>query len=147
MKIPALLRPTTLFLTLLLAACSTIAPYDQEAYKTATGLKVDALVVMSSATESYSSHRAEVARFRIALDKAYEYDRNRPLNEITIKLWDKLRNPDGDLLGGFLREWQEEGALRPKYVAHKKTQIAEGFDTLIQLESGKIKPAEAARQL
>jgi len=147
MKTPALLRPAALLLALFFTACSTIAPYDQEAYKTATGLKVDALVVMSGATESYTAHRAEVARLRIALDKAYEYDRNRPLNDITIQLWDKLRNPDGALLGGFLREWQEEGALRPKYVAHKKTQIAEGFDTLIQLESGKIKPAEAARKL
>lgn len=132
---------------LLLASCASIAPYDQEAYKTATSLKVDALVVMSKATDSFSTHRAEVAALRIAMDKAYEYDRNRPLNDITVRLWDKLRDPRADLLGGFLREWQEDGPMLPKYVERKKTQIGEGFDIIIQLESGKMKASDAARTL
>jgi hypothetical protein len=132
---------------LLLVGCTTIAPFDQEAYKTATALKVDTLVVMSKATESYARHQREIAALQIALDKAYEYDRNRPLNEITIQMWDKLRNPQGALLGGFLQEWKEDGPLLPTYVQRKKTQISEGFDNVIQLESGKMKPAEAARKL
>jgi len=145
-----IINPMRISLLLLLGVftgCSTIATYDQEAYKNATSLKVDTLVVMSKANEALSSHSSEVAKLTIALDKAYEYDRNRPLNDITVKMWDKLRNPNGDLLGGFLREWKEDGPMLPKYVQHKKQQISEGFDTIIQLESGKMKPAEAEKKL
>jgi hypothetical protein len=141
-------RPFLLLLgCLLLASCSTIANYDQAAYEHATAVKVDTLVVMSKATDPYASHQREIAELQIALDKAYEYDRNRPLNDITVKMWDKLRDPQRDLLGGFLREWKEDGPLLPKYVQHKKQQIGEGFDTIIQLESGKIKPSEAEKKL
>jgi hypothetical protein len=147
------MRPLLYFRSILLlscpflAACSTISTYDQAAYEHATAVKVDTLVVMSKATESYASHQREIAEVQIALDKAYEYDRNRPLNDITIKMWDKLRDPQRDLLGGFLREWKEDGPLLPKYVQHKKQQIGEGFDTIIQLESGKMKPSEAEKKL
>jgi hypothetical protein len=57
---------------------------------------------MGKATDSYASHQREIGELQIALDKAYEYDRNRPLNEITVKMWDKLLDPQGALLGGFL---------------------------------------------
>ena len=120
--------------------------FDQAAYEHATSLKVDTLVVMSKATESYANHSREVADLQISLDKAYEYDRNRPLNIVTITLWDKLRNPEGDLLGGFLREWKEDGPLLPKYVSAKKKQVAEAFNVIIQLESGKIRASEAEKK-
>lgn len=128
-------------------SCSTIASFDQAAYEHATSLKVDTMVVMSKAVESYANHSSEVADLEISLDKAYEYDRNRPLNIITVKLWDKLRDPQGDLLGGFLREWRDDGPLLPKYVSAKKKQVAEAFDPIIQLESGKIRASEAETKL
>ncbi len=128
-------------------SCSTIATFDQAAYEHATSLKVDTMVVMSKATESYASHSREIAGLQISLDKAYEYDLNRPLNNITIELWDKLRDPQGDLLGGFLREWKEDGPLLSKYVSAKKKQVGEAFDIIIQLESGKIRASEAEKKL
>jgi hypothetical protein len=128
-------------------SCSTIATFDQAAYEHATSLKVDAMVVMNKATESYASHSRDIAELQISLDKAYEYDRNRPLNNVTIELWDKLRDPQGDLLGGFLREWKEDGPLLPKYVSAKEKQVAEAFDVIIQLESGKIRASEAEKKL
>jgi hypothetical protein len=127
--------------------CSTIAPYDQAAYEHATNAKVEALIVMGKATDSYASHKAEIERLQVTLDKAYEYDRNRPLNSITVTMWEKLRDPDRDLLGGFLREWREDGPLLPKYVQNKQEQIGEAFDTISQLESGKLKPADVAKKL
>jgi len=75
-----------------------------------------------------------------ATDKAYEYERGRPLNTDTIKQWDTLRDPNRDLLGGFLKEWKD-GKLLPVYVERKKAQIGTAFDQIIQLESGKIKSA------
>jgi hypothetical protein len=130
-----------------LTSCSTISGYDQTAYEHVTDIKVDTLVVMGKATDSYASHQREIGELQIALDKAYEYDRNRPLNEITVKMWDKLLDPQGALLGGFLLEWKEDGRLLPKYVRHKKEQIGEAFDTIIQLESGKLRASQAQNKL
>jgi hypothetical protein len=62
----------------LLSACTTITGYDQYAYATATGLKVDTLNLVGVATESYASHAKEIADLTVRLDKAYEYDRGPP---------------------------------------------------------------------
>ena len=91
-----------------LTSCSTISGYDQTAYEHVTDIKVDTLVVMGKATDSY---------------------------------------PQGALLGGFLLEWKEDGRLLPKYVRHKKEQIGEAFDTIIQLESGKLRASQAQNKL
>jgi hypothetical protein len=131
----------TLLFLFAFTACSTISTYDQTAYLQAVNTKVDALALMAKAVESYTDHRNEVAEFMIELDKAYEYERGRPLNTDTIRLWDILRNPNGDLLGGFLKEWKVDGKLLPVYVERKKAQISTAFDQIIQLESGKIKSA------
>lgn len=131
----------TLMLSFAFASCSTISPYDQTAYLQAVNTKVDALTLMAKAVDDYINHRTEVAEFMIELDKAYEYERGRPLNTDTIKQWDTLRDPNRDLLGGFLKEWKEDGKLLPVYVERKKAQIGTAFDQIIQLESGKIKSA------
>jgi hypothetical protein len=125
----------------LATACSTIATYDQVAYEHATNAKVDTLALMDKATGSYIGHAKEIEGLKLELDKAYEYDRGRPLNQETIAQWEILRDPNRDSVGGFLKEWKESGTLLPVYVTRKKAQIGLQFDTIIQLESGKIKHA------
>lgn len=144
-RLPPLGRLTAVVIVGLTGACQTISTYDQAAYEHATNAKVEAVALMDNATTSYSEHAREVAALKLTLQKAYEYDKGRPVNQITIALWDKLLDPSRDLLGGFLREWKEDGPLLPKYVANKKDQVASAFDVLIQLESGKIKPSEVAK--
>jgi len=84
-----------------LAACSLIAHYGQVAYEHATSAKVDTLALMDKATGSYSDHPKEIEAVVIALNKAYEYDRGRALNKLTVAQWDILRDPNGNLVGGF----------------------------------------------
>ena len=122
---------------LVLAACSLIAPYDRAAYEHATNAKVDTLALMSKATGSYDEHEKEVEALVRQLDKAYEYDRGRQLNKITIAQWDILRDPNRDLVGGFLKMWKAKGTLRATFIAEKKKQVGDAFDQIIQLESGK----------
>jgi hypothetical protein len=122
-----------------LAACSLIAPYDRAAYERATNAKVDTLAVMSKATGSYDGHEKEVEALVRQLDKAYEYDRGRQLNKITIAQWDILRDPNRDLVGGFLKVWKTKGTLSATFVTEKKKQIGDAFDQIIQLESGKLR--------
>jgi hypothetical protein len=134
-------RPFVLLLGwLLLGGCSTIATYDQIAYEKATGAKAEALALMDKATGSYSAHLQEIESVSLTLNKAYEYDRGRALNSITVKQWDILLDSNRNLFGGFIRRWHEKGSLRPAYIAEKKSDIADAFDQIIELERGKPKP-------
>src|SRR6266853_674977 len=101
-----------------LAACSLIAPYDRAAYEHATNAKVDTLALMNKATGTYDEHEKEVEAVVRQLDKAYEYDRGRQLNKITIAQWNILSST---------------------LIAEKKKQVGDALEQIIQLESGKLK--------
>jgi hypothetical protein len=133
-------RPFLLLLSwLFIASCSTIATYDQIAYEKATAAKAEALALMGKATGSFSAHEQEIESVSLTIDKAYEYDRGRALNKITVKQWEILLDPNRNLFGGFIRRWREKGSLRPAYIAEKKPDVAEAFDQIIELERGKAK--------
>ena len=128
--------------SVLLAACSTISTYDQAAYGHATSAKVDTLTLMDKAAGSWNDHQKEIAALTNQLDKAYEYDRGRPLNKITVAQWEILRDPNRELIGGFLRIWEVKGSLSQTFITEKKAQVADAFDQIIQLESGKLRPSQ-----
>ncbi len=125
-------------LILLLNACSTISTFDQYAYTQTTSLKVDALSVMAHANESYPSHQQEVQQVQTALSKMYEYEKNRPKNVITKKMWTVLTDSTGNLYGGFIRRWQKEGTLDTAFIRISQDLVSQSFDQISQLESGKI---------
>ncbi len=94
---------------------------------------------MDKATSGYDEHQKEIEALVNELDKAYEYDRGRQLNKITVAQWDILRDPNRNLVGGFLKIWKAKGSLSATFIAEKKKQIGDAFDQIIQLESGKLK--------
>ncbi|GGO80406.1 hypothetical protein GCM10011348_16990 [Marinobacterium nitratireducens] len=139
-------NPSAVWLMLLLFAvtgCSTlIGSYDKTAYQNATSIKVDSLALMDKATSPYADHREAAEQLRIELDKAYEYAHGRPKNEIVTKQWAIMKDPSRHLLGGFLVRWKEKGFLTQVFVTEAKKNVAMGFDQIIGLESGKIKPRD-----
>jgi hypothetical protein len=122
-----------------LVACSTIATFDQAAYDKATGAKAEALALMDKATGSFNSHLTEIEAVNLTIDKAYEYDRGRLQNSITVQQWEVLRDSNKNLFGGFIRRWREKGSLKPDYITEKKKDIADAFDQITGLEIGKPK--------
>jgi len=122
--------------------CATISQFDQYAYVQTTSLKVDALQIMDLAVDEYSDHADQVAELKANQQKIYEYEKNRPKNEITVKMWEKLLNEDGHLIGGFLAKWENQGKQSPVFIAEAKKIIGPAFDQIGQLESKKIKPSE-----
>ncbi|NOW93398.1 hypothetical protein [Mucilaginibacter sp. SG564] len=145
------MKITRLYLTLLLPLClflgcsSTISTFDQTAYTQVTSLKVDALDLMDKATENYTSHESEVKALQLNIDKAIEYDKHRPHNEITTQMWTILNDPQGHLFGGFLVKWKKDGKCNATYIVDKKKQISNSFDQIAELESKKIKPAQVTQ--
>jgi hypothetical protein len=123
-----------------LAGCSTISPFNQYAYEQATGLKVDALALVDKSTEPYAQHAAEVADLETRCRKAYEYADGLANNQDTANQWKIITDPDGGSLFAYFELWRSEGQVRPAAVKDAEQQLAQHFNQIIQLESGKIKP-------
>jgi hypothetical protein len=92
------------------------------------------------ATGDYADHQAAVEDLKTDLNKAYEYAKGRKKNEISARQWQILTDPNRNLLGGFLERWEQEGVLSKAFVDEAKILISDAFDSIIGLESGKIKP-------
>ncbi len=132
--------PLLLLLLLFFSACSPlISRYNEYAYQQTTSLKVDALLVMDMAVDSFSTHQKELAALQVKVDKAYEYEIHRPTNKITIEMWQLLKDPGKNLLGGYLKRWQQETKLNPVFIDEAKQQVGAAFDKIAELESGKVK--------
>jgi hypothetical protein len=126
----------------LLTACSTVATYDQAAYEHATSVKVDTLALVGKATGNYADNSAEISKVKLALQKAYEYDKGRPLNDYTRKQWElllveKQNDPKSGILPRFFNRWQKKGSLKQAAVDDEKQNVSDAFDIIIQSESGK----------
>ena len=139
----ALFRHLTLLVVVLsFTACATISSFDQYAYAQTTSLKVDALNTMDLATGNYSTNEKTVQELQTKLQKAYEYEKNRPKNEITLKMWTILLDSNGHLLGGFITRWEKEQKLNAVFIQEEKKIVGDAFDQIAGLESQKIKPTD-----
>lgn len=131
---------------LFLTGCSTIGPFSQKAYEQATSLKVEALATMDKASEPYAGQKQSIDTLKINVEKAYEYAKGRPLNEETTKQWAIIKDPSRNSLGGFLKRWEDKSTLDKNFIQEAKGVVSDGFDTVIELESGKRKPTEGQKQ-
>ena len=136
---------TMLFVIFSAVSCASISSFDQQAYTQTTSVKVDALNLMDLAKYDYATQENNVKEYLTKQQKIYEYEKNRPKNEITLKLLDKLLDKDGHLLGGFLNRWQTETKLNETFIAEEKKLVDKAFDQISGLESKKIKPSEISQ--
>lgn len=129
----------------LFSACSTISPFSQKAYEQATSLKAEALIMMDKATQPYSDNKQAVDELKLNLEKAYEYAKGRPQNTETTLQWAIIKDPARNSLGGFLKRWESRQTLNKEFIDEVKALVADGFDTVIELESGKRKPSDGQK--
>jgi hypothetical protein len=123
---------------LLLSSCSpSIAPFSHAAYEIAVDLKVDALKLMNEAEWPYSDFDKKVTALLVRTEKAYEFAAGRPKNDHSTEQWRRMNDPERNLLTGFFKRWEEEGALSRPFIVEAKTIISRSFDAIIGLESGK----------
>jgi hypothetical protein len=127
----------------LLAAASCdplIATYNVKAYENATSLKAEASIVMKKATEPFSDHEAAVEKLMLGVEQAYEYVNGIPKNSNSAAQWRILKDPNGQLLGGFMKRWEDEDKLSAAFVKnHWDDNVGPAFDEIIKLENGKLR--------
>jgi len=131
-------------LLFLLNSCVSTASFDQYAYAQTTAAKVEAIDLMSNATQNVSGFTNQIRDVDLKLKKIYEYEKNRPKNEITVKMWELLLDPEKRLYGGFIKRWQTDSTLSKTFVDEAKKLIGSGFDKVAELESKKIPRNEDA---
>ena len=129
-------------LAMFLFGCSTISKFDQYAYTQATSIKVDALNIMGAATDSFNLHKPAVDQVVTSINKIFEYEKNRPKNTVSEKMWTVIKDSTGHLFGGFVKRWQKEGKLDAVFIKEAQGLISQSFDQISQLESGKIKSTQ-----
>jgi hypothetical protein len=128
----------------LLNSCASTASFDQYAYAQTTAAKVEAIDLMSNATQNVSAFATQIKDVDLKLKKIYEYEKNRPNNGITVKMWDLLLDPEKRLYGGFIKRWQTDSTLSKTFVEEAQKLIGSGFDKVAELESKKIPRTEDA---
>ena len=141
-KINKIFSLIVIALLLFIQSCAATGSFSEEAYNKAVTLKVESLQLMGKATEEYSKHTDEINSLTYNLKIAYEYSKGRPDNEITTKQWEIMISPDRNLIGGFLNIWKDDQKLSAVFVDEAQKVISDAFDTIIGLESGKIKQSE-----
>lgn len=115
---------------------------NETAYQQAVQLKVQSLALLDKASEPYAGHADQAEVLRLELNIAYEYAKGRPNNELSIRQWELMIDPERNLMGGLLSRWEQEGTLSPVFVQEFRGVVSDAFDSIIGLESGKIKPEE-----
>jgi hypothetical protein len=129
-------RPMLVLLAL--GGCAPIiADYSVEAYKSATSLKAEVGALIDKSGEKFSLHQKEVDATTTRINAAYEFAAGLANNSISAQQWQILRNPDGNLYGGFVRLWRKQGTTSAAYRSGKSREIAAAFDLIICLESNK----------
>ena len=126
---------TTLFL---LVACSPlISPFSQVAYQNATDLKAHSLALVDQSAEPYPQHADQAEQLLVDLSAAYEFVNGMKGNDISAAQWQLMRDPDKNLMGGFVGFWEEADTVSPAFSDEYRGQIAEAFDYIICLEANK----------
>lgn len=121
------------------SACNTALYFDQYAYKESISVKVDALALMDKANEDYSKYQDKIEKIKLDMLKIYEYEKYRPNNIESNKMWAIMINPDKHLFFGFLNLWHEKSSLSKVFIIESKLQMEEAFDVIIKFEKKKIK--------
>ncbi len=138
----------TVFLLLLifcLVGCSHIAHFDPQAYNNAVETKVKALLLMDKASTDYEKNIPEIDALLFSLNHSYEYAKGIAKNQDTVAQWEIMKNPERNLMGGFLKHWKDKKVLKMAFIRNAKAIIADGFDAIIGLESGKIDTADSKK--
>ena len=126
-------------LILLVGGCNLIASYNQKSYEDATMLKVESLSLIGKSSEPYADHEEAAERLKLRIRQAYEYAQGIPNNSDAARQWGILAASERNSVVGFLEFWQQNRTVSEYFRNEVKSQIAKHFDTIIELESAKIK--------
>ena len=134
------------FFSVLLTACSSLktAIYDQYSYQQDVSLKVETANLLKHATEPYANYKEQAEKLLLDMEKMEEYEKNKPSNTVSYKLWEVMTDQEKNSVAGLLKLWKEKGQLSPVFLTEASSQIEAAFNILIKYEVSKDKEQESA---
>ena len=134
---------TTFFLLISMCflQCASIktAPFNAYSYQKSIEIKVQTEQLVTQASQSFGNHQLQIDQLQEQLKLILAYEKYRPNNEITYAMWQKLADPNTNLIGGFINLWQEKDKLSPAFLQEVKAQINQALELLIKYEVNKNK--------
>ncbi|MEM5546987.1 hypothetical protein [Pseudoalteromonas fuliginea] len=135
-----------IFLLLLYGCAPLIGSHSQTAYENATSLKAEAIAILGKANTSYSENKESVETIELKIEKAYEFVKGIPNNQISTKQWEILKDPNGLLMGKFFKRWRARKTLSKPIIEQYKRLAAEAFDEIICLEANKKSATDCSQE-
>ncbi len=134
MRAPAVLRPiAAAAAALVLAACLSGPPRQPEALQRAENLRVAALSLLVMAQDPPVEHESFVDDVEERLAAARDAARADPAQQRTVKAWDAMADPRGDLLGAFILKWRTADKGFPQAVLNAEGgRIRHAFDAIVE---------------
>ncbi len=128
----------TFLVALFIYSCTPlISLFDSTSYKNTIDLKVDfVFLVKKSATTQYSAEEGNIESFEKKLAKAYEYEKGRFKNDISIAQY-KILDSDEGSIKQFFKLWKEQGTISAIASQAFEEQASAIFDQILKLENGK----------
>jgi hypothetical protein len=142
-----LVRPLALLVAAMavavaLSACRTSKEdktynFDPAAHQRAVELKSKALGMMAVSLEAYSGHQADAEAVGAEMEKAYELSAAAPDNQTIAAEWAAMKDPAGDLYGGYVGRWRASGRIDEATRDAAIARITARFDYILCLEAAK----------
>ena len=121
------------------ACLPSVAPFDPVSLETAQTLKGEALGLIDKASDPPNLHADAITQLRQKLQDALNYETGKATpDEVAVKQWKLLNDPEGALLGGFLKKWEDGQVGRSStFLDGVKSNVSRAFDEIIQAENQK----------
>jgi hypothetical protein len=118
-----------------------VVPQDLETLTSLQSLKIDAISIMKKGAKSYSSMAPQINEYKAKMNDQIIYEEKKGENNTkTVQMLEILSNPEGSLLGGFFKRWENEGKLNGPFIKEIAGVVSKNFDKVINLEKKKKKP-------
>jgi hypothetical protein len=118
-------------------APSGASTFDPLAHEKALDVKGKALALMAVAGEPYAQHKADVEVLNGEIQAAYEAAATAGRNEQITREWELMREPSGELFGGFIRQWQTADTVSTDLRDQMIPKVSRSFDYILCLELAK----------
>ncbi len=131
-----------IFVILALHACQVtkLGPsYSEKAYSNATTLKARSVALIDLSSQPYAQHSAAATQLSTDISAALEFSKGQPRNEVATNQWALMRDPEKNLIGGYLKHWQGPGAegVSEFFRSEARGKIEQAYDYIICLEVNK----------
>ena len=134
---------TTLIAFMAVTIISCVSLYDPFTFDQTKLIKTETLSLMDKSDTPFTDSQDEVTNLKTKMASMVTYESGKKNNEITIKMW-KVLSSDKNLVGSYLKLWEEKGSLNTVFKDEAKPQIEEAFDKMLFFEKSKDKENENA---